>query len=76
MAVVPGVIVIVQLLDAASVPPQVVELEVPAGQVGGVTDKFTAGLLPVLVMVMIRASPEEGIPLTPYSVRPVILKAN
>lgn len=76
VAVAPGVIVIVQLLDAASVLPQVVGLVVPVGQVGGVTDKFTAGLLPVFVMVIIRASPEEGVPLTPNSVSPVTLKAN
>ena len=76
VAVTPGVIVIVQLLDAASVLPQVVELEVPAGQFGGVTAKLTAVLLPVLVMVITRASPEEGVPLTPYSVSPVTLKAN
>ena len=76
VAVAPGVIVIVQLLDAASVMPQVVEFVVPVGQVGGVTAKLTAVLLPVLVMVITRASPEEGVLLTPNSLCPLTLKAN
>lgn len=74
-AVDPGVMVMVQLLLAVSVLPQVVELVVPAGQVGADTATLIAGLLPVLVTVIERAAPDEGVPLTPYSVSPVTLRA-
>lgn len=76
VAVLPGVIVIEQLLPADNIGPQVVEYVVPLGKLGEVTSRFSAGWLPVLVTVMILATPELGVPLIPYSVSPVTLRAN
>lgn len=75
VAVFPGTMVIVQLLPAASVEPQLVKDVVPLGQVGGEKKRFTAGAVPVLVTVMTLGTPELGVPLTPYSVSPVTLSA-
>ena len=38
-------------------------------------ERFEVGLLPVLVTIMVLARPEVGVPDTPYSVYPVLLKA-
>ncbi|OYT99488.1 MAG: hypothetical protein CFE40_06495 [Burkholderiales bacterium PBB1] len=74
-AVDPGVMEMVQLLLAVSVLPQLLELVVPAGQVGKDTATLIAVSLPVLVTVIERAAPDEGVPPIPYSVSPVTLRA-
>ena len=75
VALLPGVIVTVQLLEGVRVDPQVVEEVVPDGNVGKLTLRFCAVSEPTLVIVIILANPELGVPLTPNSVIPVTLKA-